>query len=260
MKILLIHGSPRKKGNTFEISKIIEESLSKYQDVEFSFLFLKDYPLHDCLGCVQCIVKGEDKCPLNDSRKDIQAKMEKADALILISPMYSFHVSTIMKTFIDHFTFLVHRPRFHTKKAMVVGLAGGPQKTVQNYLAKNAHAWGYDVEVKLGAIAHIDSLRPKFVKKEKKKIEKAADNFYRKLKNNKLLKPSVYDLVYFKMWKINTLAGKNLNPADYNYWKDKGWLESNYYYNVRIGPINKILAAFGGAIINSMMHKVYKDY
>lgn len=260
MKILLIHGSPRKKGNTFKISKMIEETIIKHKDVEFGWLYLEDYPLQDCHGCALCVIKGEDFCPLEDSRKDIQSKMEEADGLILISPMYSFHVTTLMKTYIDHFTFLVHRPKFHNKKAMVVGLAGGPQKAVQNYLATNAHAWGYSIAIKLGTIAHIDSLRPKFAEKEKKKIEKASEKFYQKLMKNKLYKPGLYDLVYFKMWQLNTKACKKDNPADFNYWQEKGWLNRNYYYDVKVGPFKKILSAIGGAILKLMMHRAYKDY
>ncbi|MBD3191258.1 MAG: flavodoxin family protein [Candidatus Heimdallarchaeota archaeon] len=260
MKLLLIHGSPRKKGNTTKISKLIEEQITTHDDVEFEWLFLKDYPLNECLGCHLCIIQGEDNCPLDDSREKIQERMEAADGIILICPMYSFHVSTMMKTFIDHFTFLVHRPRFHKKKAMVVGLAGGPQKEISNYLTKNARAWGFDVEVKLNTIAHLDSLRPKYEKKNRKSIRKATEKFYRKVKKNKIKSPSIYDLVFFKMWQHNALVNKEELPKDYDYWQEQGWFDTNYYFKVRINPFKRLLATFAGKMMKMMMHRVYKNY
>ncbi|HUT80241.1 MAG TPA: NAD(P)H-dependent oxidoreductase [Candidatus Bathyarchaeia archaeon] len=261
MKILLIHGSPRKKGNTTKIAKIIEDTINKHSDINFEWLFLKDYPLGECLGCAICVEKGEEKCPLKDSRDKILEKMYGADGLILISPMYSFHVSTIMKAFIDHLTFLVHRPRFHKKKAMVVGLAGGPNKVVRKYLAQNAHAWGYDVEVQLSTIAHLDALRPKFEKSNRKSITKASEKFYQSLKKNKVRKPKLFDLFYFGMWQHNAKVNEIELPTDFKYWTEKGWFDTRYYYKTRIfNPFKLLLAAIGKKILKSVMHRVYKNY
>jgi hypothetical protein len=37
-------------------------------DLEFDYLFLKESNLEMCEGCFACIPRGEDKCPLKDSR------------------------------------------------------------------------------------------------------------------------------------------------------------------------------------------------
>ncbi|MFW9921928.1 MAG: NAD(P)H-dependent oxidoreductase [Candidatus Thorarchaeota archaeon] len=261
MKILLIHGSPRKKGNTTKISKIIEETITKHDDVNFEWLFLKDYPLGQCLGCALCVEKGEDNCPLKDSRNDILKKMYEADGIILISPTYSFHISTLMKAFIDHLTFLVHRPRFHKKKAMVVGLAGGPSSAVRKYLAQNAHAWGYDVEVSLSTIAHLEALRPKFEKSNRKGIVKASEKFYKTLKKNKIRRPKLSDLMYFRMWQYNAKVNEKELPTDFKYWTEKNWMKSNYYYKVKIfNPFKLLFVFIGNAVLKSVMHRVYKNY
>ncbi|NHJ84995.1 MAG: NAD(P)H-dependent oxidoreductase [Asgard group archaeon] len=260
MKLLLIHASPRKNGNTTKISKILEDEFTKNTDVEFEWLFLRDYPLEECRGCHNCIIKGEDKCPLKDSREAIQNKMTAVEGVIMITPMYSFHVSTMMKTFIDHFAFLVHRPRFHKKKAMVVSIAGGPSKAPTNYMAQNARAWGFDIETKLNTIAHLDALRPSFEQKERKKIAKSCQKFYNAVKKGKIKKPSIYDIVFFKIWQLNSIAVKSSYQTDYEYWKEQGWYESKYYFPVRIGLIKRMISAFAFSIVKSMMHRVYKDY
>ena len=57
----------------------------------------------------------------------------------------------------------------------------------------------HDVEVKLSSIAHLDALRPKFEKNTRRDISKAAEKFYQKVKKNRVQKPSLYDLVFFKI-------------------------------------------------------------
>ena len=42
MKVLAIMGSPRKKGNTYKVTRKIEESMMQLRNVEFEYVFLKD--------------------------------------------------------------------------------------------------------------------------------------------------------------------------------------------------------------------------
>jgi len=41
MKVLVIVGSSRGKGNTYKITKQLEEKIEELGDVEFNYLFLK---------------------------------------------------------------------------------------------------------------------------------------------------------------------------------------------------------------------------
>ena len=59
MKVLAIMGSPRKKGNTYKVSRMVEESMKKLGKVEFEYVFLKDLNIKTCLGCQVCFNKGE---------------------------------------------------------------------------------------------------------------------------------------------------------------------------------------------------------
>ena len=100
MKVLTIMGSPRKKGNTYKVTRMVEESMMKVGKVEFEYVFLKDLKLKTCLGCQACFNKGEDLCPLKDDRIMLEEKMHKADGIIFTSPNYVFNVSGLMKNFI----------------------------------------------------------------------------------------------------------------------------------------------------------------
>jgi multimeric flavodoxin WrbA len=62
--------------------------------------------------------------------------MMEADGVIFASPIYTFHVTGLMKNFIDRFSYCVHRPRFFGKKAMVYVLRGGMFKESIKYVRR----------------------------------------------------------------------------------------------------------------------------
>ncbi len=67
-------GSPH-NGNTLEKIQQIEKKLTKYKDVEFESINLKDMDLKPCEGCFQCFIKGEDCCPIKDDKEKIFKKI-----------------------------------------------------------------------------------------------------------------------------------------------------------------------------------------
>jgi multimeric flavodoxin WrbA len=72
-----------------------------------------------------CISKGGDLCPLKDDRDMIEEKMQEADGLVMVSPVYVMQVTSLMKNFIDRLAYRCHRPLYHGKKAIVLSTTGG---------------------------------------------------------------------------------------------------------------------------------------
>ncbi|GAJ06215.1 unnamed protein product, partial [marine sediment metagenome] len=68
MKVLVIVGSSRVKGNTYKATKQLEEKIKKLGEVEFNYLFLKEANLKPCRGCFTCVTRGEQLCPIKDDR------------------------------------------------------------------------------------------------------------------------------------------------------------------------------------------------
>lgn len=93
--------SPKKKDNTYQLTKKVEKRIKQFGDVEFEYVFLKDLDLKTCKGCQICFNKGEDLCPLKDDMEMVEEKMHKAEGIIFTLPNYVFNVSGIMKNFID---------------------------------------------------------------------------------------------------------------------------------------------------------------
>jgi multimeric flavodoxin WrbA len=111
MKTCLIHGTMR-KGSTYHITKMILDKLDSDLNNEVTEFFLpKDMP-NFCVGCYQCIFKGEQLCPHASSVNKIHQAMVDADLIIITSPVYVFDVSGQLKAMFDHFGYqwMSHRP------------------------------------------------------------------------------------------------------------------------------------------------------
>jgi Multimeric flavodoxin WrbA len=88
MKVLLINGSARHKGNTFialsEISKQLQNN-----GIDSEIVQIGTKPVRGCIACMQCKEKNLGHCVFDDDICNvISAKMADADALIIGSPVY----------------------------------------------------------------------------------------------------------------------------------------------------------------------------
>lgn len=237
MKVLVIMGSPR-KGNTFRAAKKIEESMQSIGNVEFEFLMLKDTGLSQCSGCLVCFGKGEDHCPHKDSAHIIEQKMHAADGVIFATPVYGMSVSALMKTFIDRFSYIFHRPRFFGKKALLLTTAGMVgNKEVLDYLKLVTGLWGFEVSSRVGIVTPIP-IPPKEEQENNRKLEKAAHEFYNSLQK-KRRSPGYRDVLVFRGMKAFFGEFEQISPADYKYWNEKGWLkpDAKYFVDMPINPI-----------------------
>ena len=107
MKVMAFNGSPRKKWNTATlIGKALEGAASKGAKTELIHLY--DLNFKGCISCFACKTKGGKsygRCAVKDDLRPIFRKIEKADAIILGSPIYFGTVSGEMKSFLERFMF-----------------------------------------------------------------------------------------------------------------------------------------------------------
>ncbi len=69
----------------------------KDENVEFKYLYLINKQLKWCRGCLNCLKKGGNFCPLKDDSAAIKEEIDSADGLIFASPCYAHQVSAIFK-------------------------------------------------------------------------------------------------------------------------------------------------------------------
>ena len=150
-KILVVSGSPRAKGNTYKITKVLEEYLGNLNNYTFDYLFLSKVNLGYCKGCLACMKKGESFCPCKDDSLEIRDKLLNADGLIFITPVYVHTVSAMLKNFIDRFAYFCHQPHFIGKSALLLVTTelSGADDTL-DYMQFPLNAWGLNIADKIG--------------------------------------------------------------------------------------------------------------
>jgi multimeric flavodoxin WrbA len=90
MKALIITGSPHMNGTT---SFLADEFISAATDagneaVRFDTAKLD---IHPCTGCMHCR-KNDGRCVFDDDMQKIYPHLLDSDAVVLITPLYYFHV------------------------------------------------------------------------------------------------------------------------------------------------------------------------
>jgi len=99
-QVLVILGSPRKKGNSSTLAARISRG-AKSAGAEVETLFLQDLKISPCRGCDTCQKHDSKGCAINDDMQEIYRKLIKADAWVIASPVYWFTMSAQTKIFMD---------------------------------------------------------------------------------------------------------------------------------------------------------------
>jgi len=111
MEVIAFNGSARKTSNTATLlQKALDGAASQGATTKLVHLFDLDYK--GCKSCFGCKTKGGKsygKCAVKDDLTPILKEVEKADALILGSPIYFWAVSGEMKSFMERLMFPFYR-------------------------------------------------------------------------------------------------------------------------------------------------------
>lgn len=115
MKVLLINGSPKANGNTATALKEMERTFRE-EGVETEIIHVGNQSIRGCIACGKCYQTG--KCVFDDLVNEIAVKFQKADGLVVGSPVYYASANATLVA-------LLHRLFYstHFDKTMKVGAA-----------------------------------------------------------------------------------------------------------------------------------------
>lgn len=256
MKVLVIMGSPR-KGNTYQAAERIREIMQEKAQIDWEYIMLRDLHLEQCRGCANCIVQGEEFCPVKDDAAGLTRRMHDADGVIFASPVYALQVTGLMKVFIDRHSYIMHRPRFFGKKALILATAGAMGiSDVLKYLESVVHMWGFEVAGKAGIFEEfiIGSRQ----QENDRTLREAAEAFHSALQRKSPLKPRFMDVIVFHGLRATFDELYEVFPADRAYWAEKGWMEKDARYFVDI-PVNPVYHAVGVMLEKYQRRQMRKD-
>lgn len=113
MKVLIINGSPKENGNT---SVAIDEMVNVFttQNIDTEVFHIGNKAIRGCVACGQCMTTQ--KCTFDDEVNEFAKKFEKADGLVVASPVYYASANATLIAFLDR---LFYSSKFD--KTMKVG-------------------------------------------------------------------------------------------------------------------------------------------
>ena len=222
MKIVIVHGQSH-KGSTYQIAHNLAEKIGG----EITEFFLPRDFGEFCLGCTNCFVDSEKKCPHYESLTPITQAMDAADVIILASPVYVYHATGAMKAFLDHYGYrwMVHSPEgsmFRKQGVCITTAAGAGIKSTLKDMADSLFFWGVARIYQYGlgvAATDWDGVSAK----KKAAIDKRTTAIAKKIASrNGKVNPSLKTKGMFYIMRMMQKNG--WNSRDVEYWKTQGWI------------------------------------
>ena len=112
MKLLIINGSPRKKGLISQMLRIFHEQAIA-TGVEVTEVYANDLQIKPCMGCMACRSKRHCVLPEDDAQR-VLTLIQQADAIVIGAPCYWGNIPGQLKLLIDRIVYGMMRdtPRF----------------------------------------------------------------------------------------------------------------------------------------------------
>lgn len=98
MNVLLINGSPHKNGAGFTVLSEMEKVFQK-NDIDTELIQVGSQTVRGCMACNYCASHG--KCTIDDIVNEVAPKFEKADGIVVSSPVYYASANATLIAFLD---------------------------------------------------------------------------------------------------------------------------------------------------------------
>ena len=122
MKVLMLNGSPKAKGNTAaalaEMEKIFVQEGFQVQNIQIGHKAIRG-----CIACNGCAREG--KCVFDDGINDLAAEFETADGLVIASPVYYASANATLIALLDRLFYSTPFPKTMKVGAAVVAARRG---------------------------------------------------------------------------------------------------------------------------------------
>ena len=105
MKVLLLNGSPRPRGNTaIALREMVKVFAS--DGIETEVVQVGSMDIRGCIACGSCYSRG--KCVFEDVVNELAPKFEAADGLVVASPVYYASANATLIACLDRLFYSTH--------------------------------------------------------------------------------------------------------------------------------------------------------
>ncbi|MGN0172460.1 MAG: flavodoxin family protein [Acutalibacteraceae bacterium] len=232
MKITVINGT-EKHGVTYRLKEIFLSAFKDNADITEYFL-PKDCP-NFCIGCTNCVLKGESTCKDAETIRAIEQALLEADLIVMTSPAYVFHVTGAMKSFLDHFAYrwIPHRPApemFGKRAVILTQCLGAGAKSAAKDIKHSLSWWGIsEIGIFTGALMS-NTLWDKLPEQKQAELTKKVKKLSKTFARIDYTKPAHTNMITKIKFSFCRMLQKSLHKADPDYldgsyWAQQGWLD-----------------------------------
>jgi multimeric flavodoxin WrbA len=143
MKIVAINGSPKGKDSNTHV--LVNAFLRGAQTAgaETVNIFLSDYEIKHCNGCLVCWFRGPGQCVISDDMLKIFLLLGDADIIVFATPVYFENISGMLKVSMDRMVMIgsphsqkaaketnrdIEQSKVKTPKLMMISNCGYPDR------------------------------------------------------------------------------------------------------------------------------------
>jgi len=120
MKTIVLHGSPRKNGNSDTLAENFLQGMNEGVLKETKHFYTNEMSIRPCQGCLSCANADEKSCIIKDDMQEIYSTFMEADVIVFATPMYWGYITAQLKTVIDRMEALVMWDHFKNKIFVVL--------------------------------------------------------------------------------------------------------------------------------------------
>lgn len=127
MHFLAVVASERRNGNSDLLGRLAVRYALKAGADSGEMIYLKDYDIKQCRGCLNCIGERQ-KCQLGDDLYELLDVVQDADKMLLIAPVYVLTIPGKLKMLLDRYLAISQSLKTpDARHAMSIGVAALPE-------------------------------------------------------------------------------------------------------------------------------------
>jgi len=120
MKVIVLHGSPRKNGNSDTLAESFLKGLKEKAGCQLRHFYTNEMNIRPCQGCLTCETSVDHRCAIEDDMEAIYSAFTDADLVVWATPMYWGYITAQLKAALDRMEALVMGRHFGGKTFVVL--------------------------------------------------------------------------------------------------------------------------------------------